>query len=89
MPNKSGFEVCTELRQKYPETLPVIMISANTDEDNILKGFRAGSNDYVKKPFSRAEVCDIGVCLSFKEAHAQPLHLCKKDSRSDLDFSDA
>ncbi len=31
-------------------------VSANTDEENILRGFRAGSNDYVKKPFSRAEV---------------------------------
>jgi DNA-binding response OmpR family regulator len=31
-------------------------VSANTDEDNVLKGFKAGSNDFVKKPFSRAEV---------------------------------
>ena len=56
MPGKTGFEVCLELRQQYPETLPVIMISANTEEENILKGFQVGSNDYVKKPFNGAEV---------------------------------
>lgn len=32
------------------------MISANTEEENILKGFQVGSNDYVKKPFNGAEV---------------------------------
>ena len=39
-----------------PSAVCVWQVSANTDEENILRGFRAGSNDYVRKPFSRAEV---------------------------------
>ncbi len=60
MPNKSGFEVCVELRQRYADSLPVIMISANQDEDTFLKGSNAGANDFVKKPILRSEVC---VCM--------------------------
>ena len=43
--------VCVRARARV-----CVQVSANTDEENILQGFRSGSNDYVKKPFSRAEV---------------------------------
>mmetsp|Transcript_60863 Transcript_60863/g.127579 ORF Transcript_60863/g.127579 Transcript_60863/m.127579 type:complete len:335 (+) Transcript_60863:497-1501(+) len=56
MPGMQGFEVCTALRGLYPESLPILMVSSNADEENIIKGFRVGSNDYIRKPFSSAEV---------------------------------
>ena len=36
-----GGQVCEEVRRLYPETLPIIMISANTDEKSILHGLKA------------------------------------------------
>jgi DNA-binding response OmpR family regulator len=35
-----GVQVCEEVRKLYPDTLPIIMISANTDENSILRGLK-------------------------------------------------
>jgi DNA-binding response OmpR family regulator len=52
MPQMSGHEVCQRIRELYPTaTLPVIMISAKSNQENILEGFSAGCLDYVTKPF--------------------------------------
>jgi DNA-binding response OmpR family regulator len=36
--------------------LPVIMVSAKSDEENIVEGLRSGSNDFVRKPYQREEL---------------------------------
>uniref|UniRef100_A0A7S0WIH5 Guanylate cyclase n=1 Tax=Chlamydomonas leiostraca TaxID=1034604 RepID=A0A7S0WIH5_9CHLO len=57
MPNMSGHEFCSMLRQYIPgSVLPVIMVSAKSDEDNIVEGLRSGSNDFVRKPYQREEL---------------------------------
>lgn len=57
MPGMDGFEVCRSLRrsQKTAET-PIIFLTAKTDNESIIKGFEAGANDYVTKPFNSAEL---------------------------------
>ncbi len=57
MPKMDGFEVCSRLK-RAPQTrdLPVIFLTALTDDDNILRGFEAGGIDYVTKPFRPAEL---------------------------------
>ncbi|MBT1445080.1 response regulator [Shewanella sp. JM162201] len=45
-----GYQTCSLLKQKHPN-LPVIFVSANTETDEILKGFSAGGQDYITKPF--------------------------------------
>lgn len=57
MPGMDGFEVCRSLRrtQKNAET-PIIFLTAKTDNESIIKGFEAGANDYVTKPFNSAEL---------------------------------
>ncbi len=50
LPDISGEEVCRALRQK--STVPVIMLTARAEEENILEGFAFGADDYVTKPFS-------------------------------------
>lgn len=45
--------------------LPVIMVSAKSDEDNIVEGLRSGSNDFVRKPYQREELL-VGACLDGK-----------------------
>lgn len=53
MPEKDGYEVCRELRELPQFALtPVIMLTAlSTDEDKI-KGYEVGADDYITKPFS-------------------------------------
>ncbi|KXZ47741.1 hypothetical protein GPECTOR_33g623 [Gonium pectorale] len=57
MPNMSGHEFCATLRRVIPgNVLPVIMVSAKSDEENIVEGLRSGSNDFVRKPYQREEL---------------------------------
>ena len=57
LPGKNGFEVCDEIRARdIHRDVPVILISANSIPDSMIKGFRAGAQDYIKKPFSLKEM---------------------------------
>jgi len=63
LPGMSGFEVCGELRRQRPEQL-ILMLTARGSEQDVLEGFRCGSDDYVTKPFSVAELlARIGALL--------------------------
>ncbi len=55
LPGMDGFSVCAEVRKRKPSQ-PVIMITAKGDEDDIVRGFKAGADDYVPKPFSLREL---------------------------------
>jgi DNA-binding response OmpR family regulator len=55
LPGLSGFEVCEQLRAADPR-LPILMLTARGAEEDVLRGFRAGADDYVTKPFSIAEL---------------------------------
>ncbi len=57
MPQVSGLEVLKTIRQN-PRTaeLPVILISARMDENDIVEGLTIGANDYITKPFRLAEL---------------------------------
>jgi two-component system phosphate regulon response regulator PhoB len=57
LPDLSGIEVCRRLRRS-PETvrLPVIMLTARSDEVDRVVGFEVGADDYVPKPFSPREL---------------------------------
>jgi DNA-binding response OmpR family regulator len=54
IPGLSGIEVCRRLRAA--STVPIVMLTARTSEDDRLAGFEAGADDYVPKPFSPKEV---------------------------------
>ncbi|MEU4238768.1 response regulator [Actinoplanes sp. NPDC026619] len=58
MPGESGIELCRRLRNE-PATalLPVILISADVNDRRILDALDAGADDYLTKPFRRAELC--------------------------------
>ncbi len=55
IPEISGFEVCRKLRDKGA-SMPIIMLTARTDEFDKLHGFEMGADDYVTKPFSINEL---------------------------------
>lgn len=50
LPDISGEEVCQKIREL--SDVPIIMLTAKCDEDNILNGFNIGTDDYITKPFS-------------------------------------
>ena len=58
MPGESGIELCRRLRAD-PATalLPVMLISADVNDQRILAALQAGADDYLSKPFHRAELC--------------------------------
>ena len=51
LPDGNGFDLCKALKTLRPE-MPVIFLTANDLEQNVLDGFDLGAEDYVTKPFS-------------------------------------
>jgi len=49
-----GFELCRQIRQF--SNLPVIMLTAKAQESDVLRGFEAGADDYLTKPFNAREL---------------------------------
>lgn len=55
LPELDGFSVCERLRATGSD-VPVLMLTAKGDEDDVVRGFEAGANDYVIKPFGVREL---------------------------------
>jgi DNA-binding response OmpR family regulator len=57
MPGMNGFDVCTQLRSDVRTTfIPVLMLTALQDPDSRARAFVVGTDDFVSKPYSRAEL---------------------------------
>lgn len=54
LPGKDGISICREIREK--SDVPIIMLTARTDEIDRLLGLELGADDYVCKPFSLREL---------------------------------
>ncbi|MEP6673543.1 MAG: response regulator transcription factor [Ferruginibacter sp.] len=55
LPNKDGFAIAEEIRQLDKE-VPIIFLTAKAQTDDLVKGFKTGANDYIRKPFSMEEL---------------------------------
>ena len=57
LPNVSGIEICRRLKSR-PETkgVPIIMLSARSEEVDLVRGLETGADDYIVKPYSVAEL---------------------------------
>lgn len=56
MPKMDGFELATKIR-KQDEVVPILFLTAKSMEQDRLKGFEIGGDDYILKPFSMKELC--------------------------------
>jgi DNA-binding response OmpR family regulator len=57
LPGISGLDICKEIRKNSTnKDVPVIVLTALSDEDTKVKGFSMGADDYVTKPFSMKEL---------------------------------
>lgn len=54
LPKKNGFEVCCAIREF--SQVPIIMLTAKTDDSDKIKGLDFGADDYIEKPFNILEV---------------------------------
>ena len=54
LPQLNGFELCREIRQH--STTPEIMVSARTDDEEVVQGFNFGADDYVAKPINHRQL---------------------------------
>jgi len=57
LPGKDGFEVARELREAG-QYVPILMLTARSRPEDVLRGFEAGADDYVSKPF------ELGILLA-------------------------
>jgi DNA-binding response OmpR family regulator len=55
LPGEDGFTIGQRLRRQFPR-LPILYLTARTQAKDVLSGFEAGGNDYVRKPFSMEEL---------------------------------
>jgi DNA-binding response OmpR family regulator len=50
MPKADGLQVCREIRET--STLPIVMLTAKSEESDVLSGYECGADEYISKPFS-------------------------------------
>jgi two-component sensor histidine kinase len=55
LPGRDGWSICREIKENHP-LLPVIMVTARTAPEDVVRTFDAGADDYVAKPFHIAEL---------------------------------
>lgn len=73
MPFKDGFSVAEEIR-KVDQDIPILFLTARSQSSDVVKGFKSGGNDYLKKPFSIEELV-----VRIKELLRRSNHAINKD----------
>lgn len=76
LPNVDGFTICQQIREK--STVPIIMITAKSEDVDRILGLEVGADDYIIKPFSPKEV------LSRIKAILRRIHFEKEPSVNQL-----
>ncbi len=57
MPGMGGLEVLTELKNKYGTgQIPVILVTAKTQDDDVMQGYQSGADYYIPKPFTAKQL---------------------------------
>lgn len=56
LPGRDGWSICKEIKDSYDPLLPIIMVTARTAPEDVVRTFAAGADDYVSKPFHVAEL---------------------------------
>lgn len=86
LPNLSGIEVCRRLKMRADtRAVPVIMLSARTEEVDRVRGLETGADDYIVKPYSVAELiarvraalrrtrpATVGIMLEWQDIRLDP-----------------
>jgi DNA-binding response OmpR family regulator len=55
VPDGNSFEICREIRALC-SSVPIVFLSGRSDEESAVRGLSVGANDYIRKPFGKAEL---------------------------------
>lgn len=84
LPGIDGFTICERIKKKKI-TLPIVMLTAKSQEKDKLRGLDLGADDYITKPFSVKElVARVNACLRMVEVHKK----AKAESPEMIEFDD-
>jgi len=77
MPEMSGYEVTEKLREKWQAIeLPILLLTAKNQVEDLVHGFKVGANDYMTKPISKMElIARIKTHLSLKKLSAENMRM--------------
>lgn len=86
MPKKDGLSACQEIRMF--STVPIIMLTARSEDSDLLMGFESGADDYITKPFKilelkarvRALLRRAGISSAVQAENAESLFVMRKGS---------
>ena len=67
LPGMDGLNVCARLREQADRHIPILMLTARDTLDDKLRGFAAGADDYLVKPFAGEEL--LARCLVLAQRH--------------------
>lgn len=83
MPEMNGFELCEKLKSdKKTKSVPIIFVTAETGQEEKLKGYEVGADDFISKPFDQDELC-AKVRRSIKSSNE--LEVAQKKAKSARD----
>lgn len=74
LPGVNGFEICRELRAQGLET-PILMLTAKSEESDIVLGLNLGADDYMTKPFSIRELLARANAMLRRRRQDTPEHV--------------
>jgi len=83
MPGKSGFDLCREIRRANAQ-VPIIFITAKSEEIDTVVGLELGADDYITKPFGKQEVLAriralLRRSMLNNKRESKPYHFVMKD----------
>ncbi|MFU0790536.1 response regulator transcription factor [Cerasibacillus sp. JNUCC 74] len=89
MPNIDGWELCKRIREF--SDVPIIMITARDQQDDIVKGLRLGADDYITKPFDERELLARIEALIRRTVPKKTIEingLCWNEDKFELTYND-
>jgi len=79
MPEMNGFDACREIRKIHNGVnVPIVMVSVEDSEENIMNGMNAGANDYLIKPVNETHlIAKLKTFLKYASVHKSDLDLVR------------
>ncbi|WP_276120123.1 response regulator [Pararhizobium qamdonense] len=87
MPGDDGLVLCRELRSGRHKTVPIMMLTAQSDESDRILGLEMGADDYLVKPFAARELL-ARINAVLRRTRMMPPNLQKSDVSDSLAFGD-
>lgn len=85
LPDIDGFSLCSRIRER--SHAPIIMLTARHHDEDVVRGFKSGADDYVTKPFSPRQLAARAEALLRRSRGAQTPIGRYRDERLDLDVA--